>query len=66
MHAYTASMPIGQEMTRYPYLRQVLAPEYASLSNLQIEQWMDADYGDGAAERYEEYLEGIFDDVGRA
>src|ERR1051325_1866919 len=66
MTAYTAAMPVGHEMTRYPNLAQVLAPEFASLSNAEISALMEYRYGPGAAEHYEEYFEGIFGDVGRA
>jgi hypothetical protein len=53
-------------MNRYPHLAEVLGPEYASLSSQELRTWMDAEYGEGSAEHYEAYLEGIFDDVGRA
>ncbi len=49
----------------YPYLRQCLAPEYAELDAESLEAFMDERFGEGAAEHYDEYLEGFFDDLGR-
>jgi hypothetical protein len=66
MTSYTAAMPVGYETARYPNLARVLAPEFASLSSAEIRALMEYRYGPGAAEHYEEYFEGIFDDVGRA
>ncbi|WP_141100748.1 hypothetical protein [Roseateles aquatilis] len=50
----------------YPHLRQCLAPEFAELDAASLEAYMDERFGEGAAEQYDEYLEGFFDDVGRA
>jgi hypothetical protein len=66
MNAYTAAMPVGYESSRYPNLARVLAPEFASLPSAQIRALMESQYGEGAAERYEEYFEGIFGDIGKA
>ena len=49
----------------YPNLRSLLAPEYASLPAEQIEALMEGTLGE-SAERYEEYLEGIFGSIGNA
>src|SRR5690242_3280145 len=59
-------MPVRYEPPRYPNLSHVLAPEIAVRSNAEIRAVMEQWYGPGAAERYEEYFEGIFDDVGKA
>lgn len=50
----------------YPHLRQVLAPELALLPGAHLQAYMAEQFGEGAAEHYDEMLEGIFDDVGRA
>ena len=47
-------------------LARVLAPEFASLSSAEIRALMEYQYGEGAAEHYEEYFEGIFGDIGKA
>lgn len=65
MNAYTAAIPVGYESSRYPNLARVLAPEFASLPSAQIRALMENQYGEGAAERYDEYFEGIFDDIGK-
>ena len=44
-------------------LRQVLAPQYAIMPTGQIRAHMEAMYGEGAADAYDEYLEGIFDGI---
>lgn len=51
---------------QYPNLIEVLAPEYATLPPAEIEALMEGMFGPGAAEYYEDYLEGIFDDIGKA
>jgi hypothetical protein len=53
-------------MNRYPHLAGVLGPDFATLSNRDIEAWMDGEYGEGSAEHYEQYLEGIFGSIGKA
>lgn len=49
----------------YPYLRQCLAPQFADADAEAIESYMDQRFGPGAAEHYDAYLEGFFDDLGR-
>lgn len=49
----------------YPYLRQCLAPQFADADAESIESFMDQRFGLGAAEHYDAYLEGFFDDLGR-
>lgn len=51
--------------TKYPYLRSVLAPEYAALPTEQLEALMESQYGQGAVEQYDEYFEGFLSDVGK-
>jgi hypothetical protein len=64
MPAYTP--PTNYSCPQYPNLKQVLAPEYAALPPAEIEALMEGMFGPGAAERYEEYLEGLFGNIGRA
>jgi hypothetical protein len=52
-------------MDSYPYLRQVLAPEYAVLPVATLEAFMDERFGEGSAQQHDEMLEGFFDDLGR-
>ena len=52
--------------TGYANLRQVLGDRYAALPDAAIRAQMEAALGPEAAEQYEEYLEGMFDDIGRA
>src|SRR3954470_20557135 len=47
-------------------LRQVLDPRYATLPDAAIRAHMEAAFGPESAEQYEEYLEGIFDQIGSA
>lgn len=49
----------------YPYLRSVLAPEYTALPTEQLEALMESQYGQGAAEQYDEYFEGFLGKVGK-
>ena len=63
--ASEASAPDSAVTVEYPFVRSVLAPEYASLPNSQLKALMEAQYGEGAAEQYDEYLEGFFGDVGK-
>lgn len=64
MPAYTS--PTGYSYPQYENLRQVLAPDYATLPPAEIEALMDSMFGPGTAEQYDEYLEGIFGDIGKA
>jgi hypothetical protein len=48
------------------HLRQVLHPDYAMLPHAELCELMDEVYGPDAAERYDEYLEGIFGSIGKA
>lgn len=56
--------PPQSDLTSYPYLRQVLAPQFATLPNSVLESYMDERFGEGAAQQYDEYIEGFWDDVG--
>lgn len=56
--------PNAAALPTYPYLRSVLAPEYASLPAAQLAAFMEFEYGEGAAEAYDDYFEGFFGDVG--
>ena len=47
-------------------LRQVLDKRYAGLPAGVIRAHMEAAWGAGAADEYEAYLEGVFDDIGKA
>jgi hypothetical protein len=49
-----------------PYLRQVLAPEYAILPSAQIRSRMESTFGEGSADAYNDYLEFSLGDIGRA
>lgn len=55
----------GSTRTTYPNLREVLDTQYANLPAAEIRSLMERTYGPGAAENYEEYFEGIFDDIGK-
>jgi hypothetical protein len=55
--------PYGQR--DYPYLRSVIAPEYATLPAAQLEAFMERQFGEGAAEAYDEYLEFSLSSIGR-
>jgi hypothetical protein len=48
----------------YPLLRSVIDPQYRSLPADELESIMARQFGEGAAEEYEAYLEGFFGDVG--
>lgn len=63
MSAYTPTN--RYRYAEYPNLREVLAPEYASLPPGEIEALMEGMFGLDSAERYEDYLEGIFGDIKR-
>src|SRR5258707_10387285 len=54
------------DYSELPYLRQVLAPDYAILPTSQIRNRMEATFGEGSADAYNDYLEFSFGDVGRA
>lgn len=59
--------PVSNELpAQYSNLRAVLAPEYALLPSAEIEALMESMFGPGAAERYEDDLEGFFSDIGGA
>ena len=45
-------------------LRRCLAPQYAMLPSPQLAALLEQRFGNGAAQAYDEYLEGFFDDVG--
>jgi hypothetical protein len=49
----------------YPYLRSVIAAEYATLPAWQIEAFMEQQFGEGAADAYEDYLEFSLKSLGR-
>ena len=51
---------------QYSNLKGILAPEYAALPPAEIEALMEGMFGPGAAEYYEDYLEGIFGGIGKA
>lgn len=55
----------AESTTSLPLLRSVLNPEIAALPHVQLVEFMESEYGEGAAEQYEEYLEGFFGDVGK-
>src|SRR5689334_17867041 len=59
-----ADDPDLSPIVKYLFLRSVLDPQYASLPNKQLEALMEGQFGEGAAEQYDEYLEGFFGDVG--
>jgi hypothetical protein len=65
MSAYIAAPTSNDPYSQYPNLRTVLAPQYAYLPPSEIEALMESQFGPGAAERYEEDMEGIFDDIGK-
>lgn len=48
------------------HLRQVLHPDYAMLPHAELAELMESRYGPHAAERYDDYLEGIFGSIGSA
>lgn len=50
----------------YPALRECLAPQYADVSAEALDEYMDERFGPGAAALADDYVEGFFDDVGRA
>lgn len=51
--------------TDFPNLRLVVTPELAALPAPALAAHINRLYGEGAAEGYEEYLEGFFDDIGK-
>lgn len=59
-------MPDGGAGVRgdFAYLRQVLDERYAALPAPVLRAHMEAAFGPDAAEAYDEYLEGVFDDIG--
>lgn len=59
MAAYQSAPPLR-------HLRQVMHPDYALLPHAELQELVDGMYGPGAAEAYDEYLEGIFGDIGHA
>lgn len=70
MPPYIATSSVGfaaaPRYPHYPHLTRLMAPEYAEMSGTEIRLVMDSLYGPGAADAYEEYLEGIFGDIGKA
>lgn len=48
------------------HLRQVLHPDYAMLPHAELSELMESVYGPDAAERYDDYLDGIFGGIGNA
>ena len=58
--------PAPVDYDQLQYLRQVLAPQYAVLPATRIRAQMEALYGPGSAEAYDEYLEGLFSSIGSA
>jgi hypothetical protein len=54
------------DYSQLPYLRQVLAPELAILPTDQIRARMEAEFGEGSADSYDNYLEFSFGDFGKA
>jgi hypothetical protein len=61
MNGMNSAAPI--DAGSYPYLRQVLSPQFATLSTEALESFMDERFGAGSAQQYDEYLEGFFDDL---
>lgn len=57
--------PDAAHVVTYPYLRSVLAPQFAGLPAEQLSSLMEGEYGPGAAEQYDEYFESFLGDVGR-
>jgi hypothetical protein len=58
--------PGATDYSQLQSLRQVLAPQYAIMPSAQIRAHMDAIYGEGAADAYDQYLEFSFGDIGKA
>jgi hypothetical protein len=56
----------GDGSSGFANLRQVIDPRLAALPDAAIRLHMEAAYGPDAAEQYEEYLEGVFGDIGKA
>ncbi len=56
----------GDGSSGFANLRQVIDPRLAALPDAAIRLHMEAAYGPEAAEQYEEYLEGVFGDIGKA
>lgn len=52
-------------MDDFQPLRRCLAPAYANLPSPQLVALMNNRFGEGAAEAYNDYLEGFFDDLAR-
>ena len=66
MSSHAPARATRQFSSQYPYLREVLDTPYAGLPAAEIRSLMEGMYGPNSAEHYEEYLEGIFGDIGRA
>src|ERR1700730_13902312 len=64
-HPMGTVLPDPVDYSQLHALRHVLAPQYAIMPTGQIRAHMEAIYGEGAADAYNEYLEGIFEDNGR-
>jgi hypothetical protein len=60
----SATLTGGTDFSQLSNLRQVLAPQYAIMPPAQIRFHLDQAYGEGAADAYDAYLEGIFGDIG--
>ncbi|AUT75534.1 hypothetical protein C2L64_44965 [Paraburkholderia hospita] len=61
-----ANLYDGNDFSQYQSLRQVLAPQYAILPSGQIRKIMEANFGPGSAEAYDQYMEFGFGDIGKA
>jgi hypothetical protein len=67
MAAYSSAHAYAQQSAPpLHHLRQVMHPDYALLPHAELSELVDSMYGPGSAERYDEYLEGIFGDIGKA
>lgn len=58
--------PGAVDYSQLASLRQVLDPQWAIKPSGQIRAHMDAIYGEGAADTYDQYLEFSFGDIGKA
>jgi hypothetical protein len=58
--------PGAVDFSQLASLRQVLDPQWAIKPSGQIRARMDAIYGEGAADAYDQYLEFSFSDIGKA
>src|SRR4051812_9138226 len=62
---YEADAPESNPSVELPYLRSVIRPDYANLPTEQLRALMESQYGEGAADEYDEYLEGWLSGVGK-